>query len=96
MRIAQRSNIMMVEGQVYGSEGKARADDMIFSTCIQLGSFNSGDYHEEDELAAWYAQWRLPHSMGTLSGMRPGPEAGVDLRLGQACLPVRIHLAGGA
>jgi hypothetical protein len=68
MRIGERSNIMMVEGQVYGPEGKNRADDMAFSPAIQIGSFNSGSYQDEDELAAWYAQWRLPRSMGTLPG----------------------------
>lgn len=68
MRIGERSNIMMVEGQVYGPEGKKRPDDMAFSPAIQLGSFNAGSYHDEHELAAWYAQWRLPQSMGTLPG----------------------------
>ncbi len=68
MRIGERSNIMMVEGQVYGPAGKNRTDDMAFSQAIQIGSFNAGSYEDEDELAAWYAQWRLPRSMGTLPG----------------------------
>ena len=68
MRVGERSNIMMVEGQVYGPAGQNRADDMAFSPAIQIGSFNSGSYQDEDELAAWYAQWRLPRSMGTLPG----------------------------
>lgn len=68
LRIGERSNIMMVEGQVYGPEGKNRADDMAFSPAIQLGSFNADSYQDEDELAAWYAQWRLPRSMATLPG----------------------------
>ncbi len=68
LRIGERSNIMMVEGQVYGPDGKHRVNDMEFSPAIQLGSFNSGAYQDEDELAAWYAQWRLPRSMGTLPG----------------------------
>jgi hypothetical protein len=68
MRMGERSNIMMVEGQVYGPDGKNRADDMAFSPAIQIGSFNAGSYQDEDELSAWYAQWRLPRSMGTLAG----------------------------
>jgi hypothetical protein len=68
MRTGERSNIMMVEGQVYGPDGRNRPDDMVFSPAIQLGSFNAGSYQDEDELSAWYAQWRLPHSMGTLPG----------------------------
>ena len=68
MRIGERSNIMLVEGQVYGPDGKNRANDMDFSPAIQIGSFNAGSYEDEDELAAWYAQWRLPRSMGTLPG----------------------------
>ncbi len=59
MRIGGRSNLMTVEAQVYGPEAK-QGDDMPFSACIQLGSFNSGAYDEEDELADWYAKWRLP------------------------------------
>ena len=27
---------------------------------IQLGSFNAGNWGDEDEMAAWYASWRLP------------------------------------
>lgn len=68
MRIGERSNIMMVEGQVCGPDGRNRADDMAFTPAIQLGSFNAGAYEDEDELSAWYAQWRLPRSMGTLPG----------------------------
>jgi hypothetical protein len=67
MRTGERSNIMVVQGEVYGPEGK-RADEMAFSPAIQLGSFNADSHEDEDELAAWYAQWRLPRSMGTLPG----------------------------
>ena len=68
MRIGASSNIMMIQGQVYGPEGKNRVNDMDFSPAIQLGSFNAGSYQDEDELAAWYARWRLPRSMGTMPG----------------------------
>jgi hypothetical protein len=67
LRSGERSNIMVVQAQVYGPEGK-RADDMAFSPAIQLGSFNAASYEDEDELAAWYAQWRLTRSMATLPG----------------------------
>jgi hypothetical protein len=59
MRAGERSNVMTVEAQVYGPDATQR-DDPAFSPCIQLGSFNSGSYDEEDELADWYAKWRLP------------------------------------
>jgi hypothetical protein len=59
MRIGERSNIMTIEAQVYGPEAKA-GDKAALSPGIQLGSFNSGSYKDEDELATWYAQWRLP------------------------------------
>jgi hypothetical protein len=68
MRIGASSNIMMIQDQVYGPEGKNRANDMDFSPAIQIGSFNAGSYQDEDELAAWYSRWRLPRSMGTLPG----------------------------
>jgi hypothetical protein len=67
LRIGERSNIMIVEAEVRGPDGK-KADDMAFSPAIQLGSYNAASYEDEDELAAWYAQWRLPLSMGTLPG----------------------------
>ncbi len=59
MRVGERSNVMTVEAQVHGPDAKQR-NDPAFSPCIQLGSFNSGSYVEEDELADWYAKWRLP------------------------------------
>ena len=36
--------------------------------CIQLGSFNSIDWRDEEDMARWYAQWRLP-SLKTLPGV---------------------------
>lgn len=60
MRIDARANIMIEEARVYGPEAGQREADMIPSPCIQLGSFNAGCYEDEDEMTAWYAQWRLP------------------------------------
>ena len=65
--------------------------DLLPGACIQLGSFNSIDWRDEDDMARWYAQWRLP-SLKTL----PCAQVGVGRWLGQARLLLRIHLAGGA
>lgn len=62
MRTGERCNIMVMEAQVCGPEGKG-LDEMAFSPAIQLGSYNVSSYQDEDEVAAWYAQVRLPGSM---------------------------------
>jgi hypothetical protein len=66
MRVGERSNILTEEGRADGPEAAQRSSDLTSAPCIQVGSFNC-DYSEEDELAAWYAQWRLP-SMEKLPG----------------------------
>lgn len=68
LRIGERVNVMVEETRVYGPEGKRPESDRTPAECIQLGSFNSGSYEDEDELANWYAQWRLP-SLTTLPGV---------------------------
>jgi hypothetical protein len=65
MRSGERVNVMLEEARVYGPE--APDHNLAPSPCIQLGSFNSGSVAEEDEMLAWYAQWRLP-SMKTVPG----------------------------
>jgi len=60
LRIGERVNIMIPQATVYGPEAKRPEPDMAPSACIQLGSFNSGSYEDEEEMADWYAQWRLP------------------------------------
>ena len=65
MRIGERVNLMVDEARVLGPE-PAEAHDAL-GPCIQLGSFNATSYEDEDELARWYAEWRLP-SMQTLPG----------------------------
>ena len=60
LRVGERSNIMAEEARVHGPDAKRPEAEMALSPCVQLGSFNAGKYQEEDELAAWYAQWRLP------------------------------------
>lgn len=69
MRIGERANIATEEKRIHGPE----FDAVKFAPArgpapgIQLGSFNAGPGQDEDELAAWYAQWRLP-SMEKLPG----------------------------
>lgn len=66
MRIGERSNIATEEARIHGPEAKT-APASGTAPGIQLGSFNAGPGQDEDELAAWYAQWRLP-SMAKLPG----------------------------
>ena len=66
-RIGVRSAIFVEETRVDGPEVSQRSADMTPGPCIQMGSFNSGKLEDEDELGAWYAQWRLP-CMETLPG----------------------------
>jgi len=66
-RIGERSNIMTEEARADGPDSHKKRSDLALSRCIQLGNFNAGSYKDEDELAAWYAQWRIP-SMKKLPG----------------------------
>ncbi len=66
-RIGERSCVFTEEARVDGPEVSQRSADMTPGPCMQMGSFNSGKLEDEDELGAWYAQWRLP-SMETLPG----------------------------
>jgi hypothetical protein len=66
LRGGARMNIMIDEDRADGPDAGTRTADQALSPCIQLGSFNSGDADEE-EVLAWYAQWRLP-SMQKLPG----------------------------
>jgi hypothetical protein len=66
MRVGERVNLMIDEDRIGGPETGRRKPDEALSPCIQLGSFNAGSADEE-EVLAWYAQWRLP-SMNKLPG----------------------------
>lgn len=66
LRGGERVNIMIDEDRIGGPEAKRRVSTAALSPCIQLGSFNAGTA-DEDEILAWYAQWRLP-SMNRLPG----------------------------
>jgi hypothetical protein len=59
-RIGVRSGIFVEEARVDGPEVAKRSADMTPGPWMQMGSFNSGKQEDEDELGAWYAQWRLP------------------------------------
>ncbi|HTE15247.1 MAG TPA: hypothetical protein VK642_09240, partial [Burkholderiales bacterium] len=54
LRSGVRSNILIEQARVIGPEAGTHPQ---LSPCIQLGSFNSASYLDEDELADWYAQW---------------------------------------
>lgn len=60
MRSGERATIMTEESRVLGPAARKPAPELELSPGIQLGSFNAGSYEDEDELAAWYAQWRMP------------------------------------
>ena len=65
LRIGASANVMIEQARIEGPDAAGREVGVALSPCIQLGSFVfDGD---EDELLAWYAQWRLP-SMTTLPG----------------------------
>jgi len=64
LRQGETTNVMVEEARIDGPEAARREAGMALSPCIQLGSFVHDD---EDELMAWYAQWRLP-SMRSLPG----------------------------
>jgi hypothetical protein len=69
LREGERANIATEEARIHGPEFDAtrHAPGRGPAAGIQLGSFNAGPGQDEDELAAWYAQWRMP-SMQKLPG----------------------------
>ena len=66
MRIGERVHILAEESRADGPEAKRRKAGKELAPCIQLGTFNSGSA-DDDEILAWYTQWRLP-SMRKLPG----------------------------
>ncbi len=69
LRSGERANIATEEARIYGPDYDAAQSGALLEPApgIQLGSFNAGIGQDEDELAAWYAQWRMP-CMGKLPG----------------------------
>ena len=66
MRGGERVNIMVEAARVEGPSAKDYEGGMELGPCIQLGSFNCS-HRDEEEMLAWYAQWRMA-AMRTLPG----------------------------
>ncbi len=66
-RVGVRENVMVEATRVSGPEEKSYADGMRLPPCIQIGSFQCAWQHEE-EVHAWYTQWRM-RAMETLPGV---------------------------
>lgn len=59
MRKGQRQSILAEEMRFHGPEGAPKDGQIHPGGCIQFGSFNCPP-EAEDELLAWYADYRLP------------------------------------
>ena len=60
LRRDERRNIMLEEGRIEGTGLADHTPEMAPAPAIQLGSFNAGTWSDEEEMATWYARWRLP------------------------------------
>lgn len=60
-RIGTRTCIFSEEARVNGPEIDGRATGTTPGPAIQMGSFRAMTTENEFDLAAWYAQYRLPH-----------------------------------
>ncbi len=59
MRSGERINVAVEAARVEGHAAKDYKDGMALAPCIQLGAFNCAPQAEE-EMLAWYTQWRMP------------------------------------
>ncbi len=66
MRTGERVNLMTEIARVEGPAAPHYQSGMVLAPCIQLGSYNCAAGFE-DEMLAWYAQWRMPE-MKKLAG----------------------------
>ena len=66
MRIGERMNIMAEAGRVEGPEAKTYQDGMTLAPCIQVGNYNCA-WQDEEEMLAFYCEWRMP-AMGRTPG----------------------------
>jgi len=66
MRIGERMNIMAEAGRVEGPEAKTYQDGMTLAPCIQVGNYNTA-WQDEEEMLAFYCEWRMP-AMGRTPG----------------------------
>jgi hypothetical protein len=69
MRQGARMNIFAEEARANGPDARKREGKYALAPAIQLGSFNSGTYTDEDELLSWYAHLRLPNFKTMPSGI---------------------------
>lgn len=67
MRSGVRVSIMTEEARVHGPDNGKREGLRSPAPCIQLGSFNGPTPEIEEELLAWYADWRM-RSLSRLPG----------------------------
>ena len=58
MRSGERVAIMTEVARKDGPEAQHREGKFAPSACIQIGTFNADSIEAEDELLAWYADWR--------------------------------------
>ncbi len=66
MRSGERINITAEGGRVDGPELKNHKDGMTSAPCIQVGAYNC-EWQYEEEMLAFYSQWRMP-AMGRMPG----------------------------
>ena len=66
LRQGERSNIMAEAGRVEGPEAAGYHDGMLTAPCIQVGAYNC-PWQDEEEMLAFYSQWRMP-AMGRTTG----------------------------
>lgn len=57
LRAGETMNLMIEQARIAGPDIGRRVPGEALSPCIQIGSFVHDD---DEELLAWYAQWRLP------------------------------------
>ena len=66
MRIGERMNIFAEAGRVEGPEATSYKDGMTLAPCIQVGNYNT-PWQDEEEMLAFYSEWRMP-AMGRTPG----------------------------
>lgn len=66
-RLGLRTCIFSEEARVDGPEVATRGPGLTPGPAIQMGSFNANSLEAEFDLAAWYAQYRLP-AMAAMKG----------------------------
>jgi len=67
MRTGERINVMTENDRIECQETNTFAPGKLLAPCIQFGTYNCPWQHEE-EMLAWYTQWRMP-AMGRTPGV---------------------------